>query len=54
MAPGLFFEVVFLLLNGSAHLWDERSNFRGECQIWEDLPAAAKAYVPGKKKVFKL
>ncbi|MFC3353403.1 hypothetical protein [Sphingobacterium zeae] len=36
MAPGLFFEVVFLLLNGSAHFWDERSNFRGECQIWWD------------------
>ncbi|WP_293887156.1 hypothetical protein [Sphingobacterium sp. UBA3549] len=36
MAPGLFFEVVFLLLNGSAHFWDERSNFRGKCQIWWD------------------
>jgi len=34
MMPRLFFEVVFLLLNGSAHFWDERFNFRGECRIW--------------------
>jgi hypothetical protein len=32
MLARLFFEVVFLLFNDSACFWDERSNFRDECQ----------------------